>query len=369
MARLLFLIGTLGSGGSERQLTHILRAAAGAGHEVSIAVWNFSEGDPFVSAARESGAAIHPLGGGTAVQKFLRLRRVVRSFVPDVLHSYSFYLNPVVAVAAAGTGALAVGSVRSALASATSDTGRFLGRVSSRWPRNQIYNNWSAAEEAKRHRWFRPRCIVVVENHLDMRAFSHVDPPDGPAQILGIGSLLQYKRWDRLVETAARMRDAGLETSVKIIGEGPSRPGLEALIAEKRLGNSFVLAGHTTDVPAALAACSFVVHVSDTEGTPNAVVEAMAAGRAVVATDVGDVRHHVIDGETGFVVPREDSDALFDRIRRLVTDRDLAVRLGRRARGVAQARYANELLIGETLAAYREMGLRDSPSTGGGRRS
>jgi glycosyltransferase involved in cell wall biosynthesis len=120
------------------------------------------------------------------------------------------------------------------------------------------------------------------------------------------------------------------------------------------------LIGYTENISGLLANARFLVHTSDSEGCPNVVMEAMACGRAVVATDAGDVPCLIEDGKTGFVVPRGDEAALLARIITLMTDHDLCRRMGEAGRVKAERQFGLDRLVSETLAAYRAMGWKDA---------
>ena len=108
-----------------------------------------------------------------------------------------------------------------------------------------------------------------------------------------------------------------------------------------------------------LAESTFLIHTADYEGCPNVVMEAMACGRAVVATDAGDVPLLVEDGKTGFVVRRGEDGALVDRMIRLITDRELCRRMGEAGRAKAEQEFGLDRLVAETLAGYRNAGWKD----------
>jgi glycosyltransferase involved in cell wall biosynthesis len=109
-----------------------------------------------------------------------------------------------------------------------------------------------------------------------------------------------------------------------------------------------------------LANAWFLLHTSDSEGYPNVVMEAMACGRAVVATDAGDVASLVEDAKTGFVVPRGDEATLLARMVTLMTDHDLCRRMGEAGRAKAEQQFGLDRLVSETLAAYRAIGWKDA---------
>ena len=114
--------------------------------------------------------------------------------------------------------------------------------------------------------------------------------------------------------------------------------------------------GLRNDVSSLLADSTLLIHTADAEGSPNVVMEAMASGRAVVATDAGDIPYLVEDGKTGFVVRREDESTLVDRVAQMITDRKLCQRMGDAGRVKAEREFELNCLVSETLAAYRAFG-------------
>jgi glycosyltransferase involved in cell wall biosynthesis len=87
-------------------------------------------------------------------------------------------------------------------------------------------------------------------------------------------------------------------------------------------------------------------------------MEAMACGRAVVATDVGDARYLIDEGRTGFVTPRGDAAALAERIAQLITDGALCRKMGGAGRSRAEQEFGLDRMVDETLAVYRSTGWR-----------
>jgi glycosyltransferase involved in cell wall biosynthesis len=116
--------------------------------------------------------------------------------------------------------------------------------------------------------------------------------------------------------------------------------------------------GYVQNIPALVSESAFFVHTSDREGCPNAVLEAMACGRAVVATDAGDVPLLVENGRTGFIVQRGDDSALVERMAQLIMDRDLCRAMGEAARARAEREFGLDRLVAETFAAYRAAGAK-----------
>jgi glycosyltransferase involved in cell wall biosynthesis len=360
--RLLYLIGELVQGGAEQQLCYLLQAMDRERYRPTVVVWNYREEDVNVPQIRVLGIPLHSFPTVHSAAKLRVFRHMVRHFKPEVVHSYSFYTNFAAYWATWGTRAVAVGSVRGDFTLDKKESSPWLGRLSARWPRDQIYNSSSAAETCRLSRsFFVPKQLSVVRNGLDLERFRSVPLAIGERiRIVSIGSLLPVKRWDRLLRVAAELRQRGLDCLIQIVGDGWFRRQLEQQTRDLGVTDCIEFIGYTDNIPDLLADARFLVHTSDSEGCPNVVMEAMACGRAVVATDAGDVPSLVEDGKTGFVIPRGDEGTLLARIVTLMTDHDLCRRMGEAGRVKAEQQFGLDRLVSETLAAYRVMGWKDT---------
>ena len=113
--------------------------------------------------------------------------------------------------------------------------------------------------------------------------------------------------------------------------------------------------GRRMDVDRLLAEAQIFVLVSNWEGLPLVVLEAMRAGLPVVASDVGGVGEAVVDGETGFLVPRGDGSLLKDRLRRLLADPGLRVQMGLAARKRYEEHFTVERMTEAVWGVYRRV--------------
>ncbi len=148
----------------------------------------------------------------------------------------------------------------------------------------------------------------------------------------------------------------GLTCTVRLAGQGPLLEALKSQAASVGIDHMIQFLGARDDIPQLLAASAFLVHTADEEGCPNAIMEAMACGRAVVSTDAGDVSLLVDDGKTGFVVPRGNDEALADRIVELIGQPALCLEMGKNARMKAEQEFGLQTLVSETLGVYKAAG-------------
>jgi glycosyltransferase involved in cell wall biosynthesis len=354
------------TGGLERQLVYLLRVLDRDRYRPAVAVWLYDENDVRIPEVRALGLPIYAMSGpASGTEKLRAFRLLAKQLTPEVIHSYTFFTNVAASWGASPISAVPVGSIRSDFDWGIRDAGTVLGRVSARWPRYQISNSFSAAAAASTSRSvFAPRRCQVVWNGIDLEMFRASEPPCGQPLIVGLGYLLPVKRWDRLLRVGSGLEQRGLDYRIEIAGDGPLRDSLEEQARNLGLAHRVEMSPHTDDVPGLLARSSFLVLTSDNEGTPNVVMEAMACGRAVVATAVGDIPHLVEDGKTGFVVQPGDETALIDRMATLIGDPALCARMGRAAREKAEQDFGLERLGSETLAFYREAGWQERTAIG-----
>ncbi len=219
-------------------------------------------------------------------------------------------------------------------------------------------------EELVRHRVAPPGKIAVIPLGLELARLVRPDvrpgrfrtemgvPPDAPL-IGAVGRLVPIKGLEYLLEAAAlvvRRRPAAVFV---LVGDGPLRLALENRARALGLVRQVRFAGWRMDVEHVYGDLDVVVLPSLHEGTPVSVIEAMAAGRPVVATRVGGVPDLLQDGETGLLVPPRDPAALAAAILDLLEDPTLRARLGEAARGAAYPRFDVTRLAADTAAYYR----------------
>jgi len=164
--------------------------------------------------------------------------------------------------------------------------------------------------------------------------------PSDPPLILSVAQLAERKGLQYLVRACRQLRDAGVAFRCEIVGDGPARPELAALVDELGLGESVILTGplpYPEVVARYVRASAFALPCiiapnGDRDGIPNVILEAMAAGVPVVTTPVSGIPEVIHDGVTGLLVPEADVDSLAAAITRLLGDADLRLRLGHEAR-------------------------------------
>jgi glycosyltransferase involved in cell wall biosynthesis len=168
---------------------------------------------------------------------------------------------------------------------------------------------------------------------------------------LTVARLDEQKGHRYLLEAAVQMPDV----QFILVGDGPLRSSLEAQVQALGLADRVDFLGHRTDIRDLLASSDVFVLPSLYEGLPLSILEAMAAGKPVVATQVGGTAEVVLAGETGLLVPPSDSTALATAIRSVVTDRAFAQRLGSRGRVRVEREFSTAVMLRQVTSLYTEL--------------
>ncbi|MGE5481780.1 MAG: glycosyltransferase family 4 protein [Bacteroidota bacterium] len=178
--------------------------------------------------------------------------------------------------------------------------------------------------------------------------------PDRPL-IGAIGRLEKQKGLEYLVDACALVKSGGLDPRLLLVGDGRERPALEQ--QARTLGVDVVFAGFLgeRERDAALAAIDVFVMPSLGEALPLALIEAMGAGKAIVATPVGGIPEIIRDGQTGYLVPPGDAQALAERLAELGQDSGQRQQMGREARHFFQERLTHRATAERTEDAYVQL--------------
>lgn len=229
-----------------------------------------------------------------------------------------------------------------------------LERIAARWCRTIVAVSESERTTGIAAKIGRREQYRVIVNGIDPTPYAG-EPSPVPGRIVMVGRLSRQKRPDIAIRALAALLPTHPETRLDIVGDGPLRGQTEALLTELGVADSVRLLGDRSDVPDLLAQASCFLLTSDYEGCPLAVLEAMAAGLPVVATDIGGIRELVVAGETGLLAEARRPDLFAAALAELLTNGDRARAMGAAGRRLLLERFSSERMVAETEALYREV--------------
>ncbi|MEX2625717.1 MAG: GNAT family N-acetyltransferase [Ilumatobacteraceae bacterium] len=344
--RVLWVVKGLGPGGAERLLAAAARAHDGERFEIECAYvlpWK----DHLVGELESAGVRTHCLSRRRSDPRWpMRLWSLVRDGAFDVVHVHS-PLPGSVARAAART---MPADVRPGIVSTEHNRWethrpptRFANRLTGRWDdaalavtdevRSSMAGPVAARVTTVRHGIDVAAIATAVEHRAEIRAELGLTPDE-----LAIGTVANFrpqKDYPNLLRAARLLADPDVAVRVVAVGQGPQEAEVRALRDELGVSDRVVLTGFRDDAVRVMGACDAFALASQWEGLPVAIMEALALGLPIVATNVGGMAEELTDDVDALLVPPRDPDALAAAIERLVTDDDLRTRLAAASRAKA----------------------------------
>jgi GalNAc-alpha-(1->4)-GalNAc-alpha-(1->3)-diNAcBac-PP-undecaprenol alpha-1,4-N-acetyl-D-galactosaminyltransferase len=348
-SRLLLIIGSLQAGGAERQLSDMANYWSARGVQVTFATWHGPEVEDFYVLDRTiervhlgvNGSRVRLLSLIGILAGIMRLRRLIRTSRAHAVLSFIDVSNVCTIMAAAGLGVRVVVAERThpALRRSMGLAWRLLRHLSYRHADLVVAQTRDAAG------WLERNCrarVSVIPNAL--RALPSLDCRREPL-IVAVGRLTTEKGFDLLLHAFARLMRPFPEWRVCIVGEGMERKALVQLAGRLGLTQRVEFLGEVRGIDSWLARASLFVHPSRREGFPNAVLEAMGMGLAVICADCrAGPAELIADRINGRLVPVDDVDALAGAMAELMASSDSREALGREARQVRQ-RFGQERIM------------------------
>jgi len=361
--RVLYVVNDFVAGGAERHLIELWRRLDRGAFEVTIAC--FRREGSFAAEAGAVGWPIVDLGmnrriyDAAGLRGLLRLVTLIREFRPDVVHGYLFGPNLFAAIAGRLCGVPAV-----VVAKRNVDAFESPRQVAVQWLAHRLATHVTAVSDAVAESSVAlgvPRArITVIPNGVDVARFA--DRPadrarlgiNGGLPVIGsVGCLAARKDYGTMLEALALMRARGREVQAVLVGDGRDRLELEGKAQSLGLADRVRFLGERSDVETLLPAMDVFALSSREEGIPNALLEAMAAGRPAVATAVGGTPEVLTDGETGWLVPPGSPEALAAALEQAIGDPAEAARRGAAARSAAEQRLGIDAMARRHEAFYR----------------
>lgn len=339
--RVSFVIDNLGRAGTESQLLALIRALDRTRIEPSLVLLDGESDDsrrlePTDCPVLRLG--VKKLFGASALVAAKRLRSFWKTIRPDIAQIYfldsAYFGVPVAKLAGVRT----VVRVRNNLSYWLTRKHRVLNRVIRPFVDATLTNSDAGRDALIAHDGLSPGRITVIENGVDVERFAipgHIPFSGSTLRVGCVANLRPVKNIDGLMLVAARFPELHFD----VAGDGEQRGELEKLLVELNLGHRFRLLGSVADIPDFLAGLDIAVLPSHSEGMSNALLEFMAAGRPIVATDVGASAKLLEGGRCGILAATSVTDDLENALRRLLANPEAARAMGQAARAHAAQLY------------------------------
>ena len=321
MLKVLLIAGQLGGGGAERQLALFLEHAEGR-FEPSCFLLN--EGGTWQEPVRDLCARFQVARWKAPPGRALEFARLVKNWRPDLIHCWHEYPFVYPLVSRALHRRPIVVNVRGNL-TVSNESGRAGFPLQYRMLRSVDYviaNSRYSLAALERRGVVLP-ASRVIRNGIEPSGTRPHRPHGDVTQVIGVGSLRPLKNWSQLIRVCGQLIRSGQSLNLTIYGDGTQREQLECLCSRFGLDPRSTLPGYVPDLRRRMAEGDILVHCSRSEGLPNVILEALAEGLAVVASDLEICRE--LQRESGCLelFPVDDDEALQRKLEQLLANPDL----------------------------------------------
>ena len=359
--RLLIVSSGLNRGGAERQ---ILRLVGSIRAQFDILVASLVSGGALIPDFRGLGVNVVELemtaglSSASNLRGYFKLLSLARAFNPDVIHGWQFDGN----FAAMLIGNMLRRPVVTSKRGSNVVYGKkrlFAERLTYRKSNRVLTNSRALADEVAALGSSKS-IIRVIPNGIDLQDYAEStfirDLSKEPGRIVigTVGRFVREKRYEDLLESAERLLAEFPELSFLWVGGRGYFERIQAQIRERGLEDRIELTGEVQDVRPWLARMDIFTLVSSQEGMPNAIMEAMALAKPVIATGVGGIPDLVTDGKTGFLVSALNVDEITEATRKLILNPDLRDELGANGRQAIES-FSVEAMCQRMCELYSEL--------------
>ena len=368
----LFIVDSFEQGGSERQALQLLRQLHESG-AVQVRLACLQDRGSLRQEAEQLGigeiheyplTSFYDLNFAKQLKRFVRYVRQNRI---DVVHTHCFYTNIF-----GMTGGFLAGVP--ARVTSKGETDGFRTPLQKRAERmsfrlgHRVIANCLVVQNMLIREGVNPGRIIQHYNGLDLdrlkvptgvsrdELLAKFGLPSGRRLMTIVANLRNPVKDHRMfLRAAADVRKAVPDAAFVVAGEGELMPDLRELAAELGIASDVHFIGRCDDVAGLLHASTAGVLSSKAEGFANAILEYMAAGLPVVATDVGGVREAILEGETGYIVPSGNHEQMAQRMIQVLANNDNARAMGARGQAIVAEKFSSEHHLRNTLELYDEL--------------
>jgi len=358
------LVEDMKTGGAERVIADIAEGLDSEKYDVR--VWCIARGGNTADELAEKGIEVKILGISSYHNplKILRLKRLLTEAGPDIVHTHGYFASVIGRLSAKKAG---IPIIFAHVHSTYWDYKKkhiLMERKLSRFTHKIICCSRAVENFVKDIEKVGDGKTLVIYNGVDEERFYPMeDAPsirtelgiDEKALVVGtVSSLTPHKGHEYLIQAASLVKEELPSAKFLIVGDGPLRTELEDQVKNFSAHPFIMFTGTRKDVPKILSVMEvFVLPSSSREGLGIAIIEAMAAEKPVVATDIGGIPEAVKKGETGFLVSPGDPGALAKAIIELLQNPGKAKEMGKKGRARFKEKFTRKKMLSETDALYQ----------------
>jgi len=364
--KVIHLVEDLKIGGAERVIADIAEGLDRKRFDAS--VWCVTRGGETADELLEKGIEVHILGISSYRNPLnvFRLTRLLRKSKPEIVHTHGYFASVIGRLAAKNAHIPVIAAHVHSTYWEYKKRHLLIEKKLSRFTHKIICCSQAVENFVKNFEKIKDDKTIVIYNGVDEERFSPLKATTSIRAELGIdeefsvvgtvSSLAPHKGHEYLIQAASLVLDAFPSAKFLIVGEGPLRKKLEDQAKKLNIHPAVIFTGARKDIPEMLSLIDvFVLPSFSREGLGIAIIEAMAAEKPVVATDIGGIPEAVQGGETGLLVPPGNPDALARAIIELLQNPEKAKEMGKSGRARFKKKFTKKKMLSEIENVYHSL--------------
>ena len=370
---IIWMIDSLGPGGAEQLMPTILKNLQEAGFNIRVCALQIRSGNPIASELQRLGLPVDliPIRNLRQPLNLFHILRYLRLHRPQLLHTQLEFADILGTLAAKILGIPSVSTVHTL--DVFPEKKSAWGRMKLRWfLLGRLCNRVIAVSEKTRRHYLQsgglpPDKVITLYNGVDISRFKNMDAaqtanlrkelrlPLNSSIVMTVAVLREPKGIQFMIQALPRILEQCPDVHYLIVGDGVHRATLSDLADGLAIKKHVTFAGHRTDIPDLLACCDIFVLPTLKDALPTVLIEALAAEKPIIASDVGGVPEIIENGVNGLLVEPGDPSKLAEACLQLLKDNELSTKIVRAGSETLRKHFSIDLQIEQLSRVYEEL--------------
>lgn len=348
--KICFIAATLGKGGAEKQAYYLMRTLIENGHQLKLIY--FEPEDWWQQPISELGVEVVRIIDTSKKNRIIKAYRLLKKNDFDIVQALHYHMNPYAALLALMLGAKSIGAFRGDGERELFTVNKYVRSITFRLVNAFVSNSQSAMSKLSGIDSLSGK-LHYLPNIVEVPGAVHPNKSELPAKFLAVNSLVALKRVDRVLKFISTCQKHNLTIELKVLGDGPLKPELEARAKNLGIENHVSFEGQVDSVSDYYHEADVFVFASESEGTPNVILEAMSHAKVIISSRVGETAHLLRDGSYGVLVDFENDEDLENICVRLFTDWGTLKLMGERACHQIKEHHSYDHLYSNIISIYQ----------------
>lgn len=348
--KICFIAATLGKGGAEKQAYYLLKVLSENGHHLKLIY--FEPEDWWETPMLNLGVDIVRISDTSKKGRLKKAYQLIKKEKLDIIQALHYHMNPYVAILALLIRAKSVGAFRGDGERELLTVNKHVRNTAFRLGKAFICNSRTTIEKLSANKTL-GRKLHYLPNIVEVAELADLSERELPTKFVAVNSLVALKRVDRILNFIACYRKYNPSVELKVLGDGPLMKELKAMTRTLDIETLVTFEGQVDDVGDFYQEADVFLLASESEGTPNAILEAMSHGKVIVSSRVGEAAHLLKEGKCGLLIDFDNEQDLEKTCKRLSADWAELKEMGFKAYRQVQEHHGYSQLYEIIISIYR----------------